>query len=32
MGWFDLLNKFINIRSAGIKPKISAEEKKEETS
>jgi hypothetical protein len=27
--WFDLLNKFINIRSSGIKPKGSEEEKKE---
>jgi hypothetical protein len=30
--WFDMLNKFINIRSSGIKPKISPEEKKEESS
>jgi hypothetical protein len=30
--WFDVLNKFINIRSSGIKPKLSVEEKKEESS
>ena len=30
--WFDMLNKFINIRSSGMKPKISAEEKKEGSS
>lgn len=29
--WFDVLNKFINIRSAGTKPKLSGEEKKEES-
>jgi hypothetical protein len=27
--WFDVLNKFINIRSSGIKPKLSAEKKEE---
>jgi hypothetical protein len=30
--WFDVLNKFINIRSSGIKPKLSVEKKKEESS
>ena len=30
--WFDLLNKFINIRSSGIKPKGSEKEKKEGSS
>jgi hypothetical protein len=29
--WFDVLNKFINIRSAGTKPKLSGEEKKEKS-
>lgn len=30
--WFDLLNKFINIRSSGVKPRGSEEEKKEGSS
>jgi hypothetical protein len=29
--WFDVLSKFINIRSAGIKPKLSGEKKEEES-
>jgi len=30
--WFDVLNKFINIRSSGIKPKPPGEKKQEESS
>jgi hypothetical protein len=30
--WFDMLNKFINIRSSGVKPRESPEEKKEGSS
>ncbi len=29
--WFDVLNKFINIRSSGIKPKLSGEKKEGES-